>query len=200
MPILLSFLIAFFIGAIPTAYIFVKCFKNTDIREQGSGNVGATNAARVLGRKLGLLIFAIDFLKGFLPALVLSKITQNPLHLSLAELAEFIGFWAILGHIFTPFLGGRGGKGIATGAGVICAGYPIIFILLLLVWTAIFFAVRRTVSLASLGAIFSFIIFSLLFKSPRSIVIYAVVLFLLASWTHRSNISRWLQGEEISKS
>ena len=118
--------------------------------------------------------------------------------ISLPELAELIGFWAILGHIFTPFLGGRCGKGIATGAGVICAGYPLIFFLMLLVWIVLFFATRRTVSLCSLGAIFSFIIFSALFKSPRSVVVYAVILFLLALWTHRSNIFRLLEGGEIN--
>lgn len=195
MPLLLSCVFAFFAGAFPTAYLFVKWFKHTDIREHGSGNVGATNAARVLGKKLGALVFLIDFLKGLLPAMILARMVSPSLNLSLPELAEFIGFWAILGHIFTPFLGGRGGKGIATGAGVICAGYPVIFALMILVWTALLFLTRKTISLSSLGAVFSFIVFAVLLDCPPLVIAYAVLLFLIALWTHRSNISRLLQGE-----
>lgn len=194
------FVIAFCVGAIPTAYIFVRLLGGGDIREKGSGNVGATNAARVLGRKWGLLIFALDFLKGFLPAFFLARWAGPLLHLSLPELAELVGFGAILGHIFTPFLGGKGGKGIATGAGVICAGYPLIFSLMMLVWVAFFFLSRKTVSLASLGAVASFIPFSILFSFPLFTKAYAIILLLLVLWTHKSNISRLLKGQEIKSS
>lgn len=195
----LASIIAFLIGSVPTAYLFVRCVKGTDIREYGSGNVGATNAARVLGKGLGLVVFAIDFLKGLVPALVLARFTAPFFSLSPPELTELIGFAAILGHIFTPFLSGKGGKGIATGAGVICAGYPLIFMLMVAIWSVLLCLTRKTVSISSLGAVASFIPLSLLFRCPPFVQIYSILLFLLALWTHRSNISRLLQGQEIHK-
>ncbi|OGW82527.1 MAG: acyl-phosphate glycerol 3-phosphate acyltransferase [Omnitrophica bacterium RIFCSPHIGHO2_02_FULL_51_18] len=197
-PFVFSFLTAFLAGAFPTAYLFVRGLKGADIREHGSGNVGATNAARVLGKKIGILIFAIDFLKGLLPALVLARFTAPVFNLSYPELVEFIGFASILGHIFTPFLGGKGGKGIATGAGAICAGYPPIFALMAMVWFLALFLSRKTISVSSLTAAGSFILFSVMLKCPSTIVSYSILLFLLALWTHRSNIYRLFQGNEIN--
>lgn len=197
MSIFPAFLAAFFAGSVPTAYLFVKAIKRTDIRLHGSGNVGATNAARVLGKKMGLLIFLIDFLKGFLPAVILARVLDGSSSLSYSELAEFIGFGAILGHIFTPFLKGKGGKGIATGAGVICAGYPLILSLMLLIWIIVFFMSRRTVSVGSIVSVASYIPFTILFKTPPGVILFSAVLFILTLWTHRSNIARLFRGEEI---
>ncbi len=190
MPFVAAFLAAFFTGAIPTAYLFVRLFKGADIRKYGSGNVGATNAARLLGKKMGALIFTIDFLKGFLPALILSRFTAPSFNLSLPELSLLIGLGAVFGHIFTPFLGGRGGKGIATGAGAIGAGFPLILAFMMTVWLLLMRVTRKTVSISSLGAVGSFVIFAVLFNCSGFTISYAVFLFILAVWTHRSNISR----------
>src|SRR3989344_8484133 len=123
----LLFLAAFTIGSFPTAYVVGRVVKKIDIRQHGSGNVGATNVFRVLGKKYGLLVFAIDFLKGAAAVWLVYLLLKNPsspiasrcpAFLTSQSLALWIGLGAILGHVFTPYLRFKGGKGIATGAGV----------------------------------------------------------------------------------
>lgn len=193
MEILLSFIGAFLLGSIPTGYLVAKYFKKIDIREHGSGNVGATNVSRVLGRGLGLYVFTMDFLKGFLPVIIFrNEFGQAP---SLDSWAVWVGFGAILGHIYTPFLGFKGGKGIATGAGVVCSGTPLIFILAISIW-GLFFLVTRIVSLSSLVALFVLTASALLFPLDVKERIFLLTISALGVWTHRPNIWRLLRGEE----
>ena len=125
--VILFWAIAFLAGSTPTAYLAGRSFKRIDIRQYGSGNVGATNAFRVLGKKIGAFVFIIDFLKGSLPVFFLPLLLPAN-HLDPKEAGLWIGTGAIAGHVFTPFLGFKGGKGIATGAGVLCGAFPFLFL------------------------------------------------------------------------
>jgi glycerol-3-phosphate acyltransferase PlsY len=179
---------AFLCGSFPTAY-FAGRLRGTDIRKHGSGNVGATNAFRVLGKGAGIAVFVVDFLKGFLPAFVYVRTAGDP------ATAVWIGFAGILGHVFTPFLGFKGGKGVATGAGVLTACYPRLFLGGMIAWTAVF-AFSRVVSIASLTALA--VVNALAFATsaaPRARAAFFLI-FVLIAWTHRENIARLRLGTE----
>jgi acyl phosphate:glycerol-3-phosphate acyltransferase len=187
---------AFLCGAFPTAYVLAKVWKKTDIREHGSGNVGATNAFRVMGKGGGMLVFAVDFLKGFLPVTAFKIYSPG----APPDLVLWVGAAAVLGHVFTPFLGFKGGKGIATGAGILTAAMPGLFLMAMPVFIVVFLATRM-VSMASLSAVgaivliatyLRFVSHALNFKS----VITLFAIFCLLVWTHRTNISRILEGKE----
>ena len=186
------FVASFLLGSIPTAYLFAKALKKIDIREHGSGNVGATNVSRVLGKKYGVVVFVIDFLKGALAVLIVLAFAQKPTN---QELSLWIGSGSILGHIFTPFLGFKGGKGVATGAGVLCAVYPLLFILTFLVWWLVFI-LTKIVSISSVIAMCSLVIFSYLTYENLKISIFFGLILLLFLWTHRSNLLRLVMGKE----
>ena len=185
--------LAYFLGAIPTAYLAGKWLKGLDIREHGSGNVGATNAFRVLGKGTGTAVFVIDFLKGALPVYFFKASSVGALSASSAVLC--VGLAALLGHVYTPFLGFKGGKGIATGAGMLASGFPALFGIVLAVWLLMFF-MTRTVSISSMGSAAALAIaaFVLGYKLETELIFLAISVFIF--WTHRSNIGRILRGEE----
>ncbi|MBU2257621.1 MAG: glycerol-3-phosphate acyltransferase, partial [Candidatus Omnitrophica bacterium] len=112
-----ALLVSYLIGSIPTAYIFAKVLKGIDIRKTGSGNVGATNAARILGKKTAIVILSLDILKGLLPVIFLGDLISPQVGLNQEVLRIMLGFSSIAGHNWTIFLGFRGGKGIATTLG-----------------------------------------------------------------------------------
>ncbi|MBU2222377.1 MAG: glycerol-3-phosphate acyltransferase, partial [Candidatus Omnitrophica bacterium] len=114
-----ALLVSYLIGSIPTAYIFAKVLKGIDIRKTGSGNVGATNAARILGKKTAIVILSLDILKGLLPVIFLGDLISPQVGLNQEVLRIMLGFSSIAGHNWTIFLGFRGGKGIATTLGVL---------------------------------------------------------------------------------
>jgi glycerol-3-phosphate acyltransferase PlsY len=188
MNLVFLLIFAFLLGSLPTAYWVVKYVKKIDIRQYGSGNVGATNAARVLGRGYGLVVLIIDFLKGLLPTLLALK-WAGPYD------AHWIGLAAILGHIFTPFLGFKGGKGIATGSGVLSIVFPPLFGICFIVWL-LFFLLTKIASISSIIAVTSGLIVALILKYSMSAVCFLSVVFLLVLWTHRTNISRLISGKE----
>ena len=191
-PFLSALFISFFTGAIPTAYLAGKYLRGIDLRKEGSGNVGATNALRVMGKGIGYSVFIIDFLKGLLPALFMSRIYPAVGTLSATC---WVGLAAILGHIFSPFLSFKGGKGIATGAGVTCAVNTPFFFVSIALW-ALIFLTTKTVSISSILAVLSLVILSFLFKFEWPTFPFFVLLFGIALWTHRENIRRLLRGEE----
>ena len=193
MPFLFSFALSFLVGSIPTGYLAGKYLKQVDLREHGSGNVGATNAVRVLGKKLGILVFILDLTKGILAATLPARLFY-PAAVS-ADLNIWIGFGAILGHIFTPFLKFKGGKGIATGAGVICGTFPYLFLSVILTWL-VAFLISRIVSLSSLLALAALSLGCFFFEMAALSRFYFILISLLGVWTHRENITRLLQGEE----
>lgn len=190
--ILVGFMIAaFFCGSLPTAFIVAKKIKGIDIRHHGSGNVGATNAFRVLGKGPGSFVFAVDFLKGFLPVWFFSNSSANAF--SCAPL--LVGVFAILGHIFTPFLGFRGGKGVATGSGVLAGSHPVLFALSFLSWVLIFIC-TKIVSISSILAVIVLSVSAWVMAPGEASTFLLSALSAFVLWTHRANISRLLRGEE----
>jgi glycerol-3-phosphate acyltransferase PlsY len=187
-------LIAYLAGSIPSAYIAGKA-RGVDLRKHGSGNLGATNVARVLGTRIAAIVFIADLLKGFLPVYFLPRYTET-LRPELWALAY--GVAAILGHVKPIFLLGKGGgKGVATASGVFLALAFVPMLIAEVVWIAVFYFTRY-VSLASLvGATVLPISILLVSRDPRSpVFISSVVIALFVFWTHRANIERLRRGEE----
>ena len=184
-------LIAYLLGSIPTAVLYGRLVHKVDVREFGSGNAGATNSLRVLGKRAGLVVLIIDLLKGFLAI----KIAQYYLGSDVSALI-IVGFAAVIGHLLPVFSGFRGGKGIATSFGVILALSPYGALVCLIVFVVVVYFTKY-VSLASLLGSFSFIPFNL-WNSPddRFFHIMTVALFLLLLFTHRENVGRLIKGVE----
>jgi len=188
---------AYLLGSIPTGFLVAKA-KGIDIRSVGSGNIGATNVFRALGTPAGVFVLVIDGLKGYaacewLPGFILSHLTgQSPDR----ELLKIIGgVSAILGHNYTCWLRFKGGKGIATSAGVLAALVPWALIIILSVWIVIFVSTRY-VSLASLAASFSLPFATWLTHGSLTLILVTSALAALAIYKHRANIERLLKGTE----
>lgn len=187
-------LIAYLSGSIPYGLIFTKFFRGVDVREIGSGNIGATNVLRTGHKGIAAATLFCDFFKGFFPLYVASKIGIEEVPL----LAMAIG--AVLGHVFPIWLRFQGGKGVATSLGVFWAlSLPLGFFVSLM-WIAI----SKLAKISSLSALCAFAfapIFSI-FVLSRSMAIFSTSIALLIFWTHRSNIIRLFEGKEdkISKS
>ena len=186
----------YLVGSIPTGYLMGKS-RGIDIRQHGSGNIGATNVGRVLGRNWGLVAFACDFLKGFLPLyLVRTLFFAGNDSWMVSLLLVVCGMAAIIGHNYTPWLGFKGGKGIATSAGILGALVPLVLALALSLWI-IAVLLTRTVSIGSLLASAVLPVAAALFY-PQQWIYFGFAAFAggLATWRHRSNIHRLLDGTE----
>jgi glycerol-3-phosphate acyltransferase PlsY len=196
LPALLIIAAAFFLGSIPTGYLVART-RGIDIRQHGSGNIGATNVLRTLGKPLGIFVFVIDALKGFAAVWLTQFLAAAPLPEWLPVAAAVA---AIVGHNYTPWLGFRGGKGIATSAGVLLALMPWAVLAIAVVWFVVFSA-KRYVSLASMSAAAALpIAVALLWQfgvgGNLSLLIFALLISALAIWRHRSNIQRLRDGTE----
>lgn len=189
--------LSYLIGAIPFAYIMVKLIKKTDLRNVGSGNVGTTNAMRVLGWKLGLVVFLLDFLKGFIAVGLVSGIFGSlTLIDSAPNLIRIIaGVCAICGHVWTVFLKFKGGKGVATSAGVFAFLIPIPFLLTFAVFILVM-SISRIVSLSSISAASAFPILTFIFKQDLDLKIFTIFLAVLIILTHIPNLKRLINGTE----
>ncbi len=193
--------LAYFLGSLPTAYLVGK-LHGVDIREHGSGNVGMTNAWRVLGWKAGVSVGLVDIGKGLLAVLLVAKLHPTS-GLDQVYYGIVAGVGAIAGHVFNPWLRFRGGKGVATGAGVLLGLMPIPVGICALVF-AVAFLSTWTVSVGSLSAAAALplSVFLLDRLSPLSfhpaLLWLSVGLWAFVTWTHRSNIRRLLRGEELS--
>ncbi len=197
-PLLLSAAGGFLLGSLPTGYLAGKA-RGIDIRQHGSGNIGATNVFRTLGRPLGILVFLVDAGKGLL-AVRLAMLLEP----AGGDAALWCGITAavacIAGHNFTPWLGFRGGKGIATSAGVLLALAPLAVVLTGVVWWGVF-SLSRYVSLASITAAAALpVIVGLLWWQGLGgglpLFVFTVVIGSLAILRHRSNIRRLREGTE----
>jgi acyl phosphate:glycerol-3-phosphate acyltransferase len=191
---ILAVAIAYVAGSIPSAYIAGKV-RGVDLRKHGSGNLGATNVIRVLGTKIGLVVFAFDVAKGALPVLLLPRWTVS--NYAAVWIAMACGLSAILGHARPVFLlFKRGGKGVATAAGVFLALAPIQTLLVLIV----FAVVLLTSGYVSLGSLISASLLPVLIGvtlGPTSPVFaISILVALFVYWTHRANIRRLRKGEE----
>jgi len=181
-------LAAYLVGSIPFGVLVGKLFYHVDVREHGSGNVGTTNVFRVLGKKAGVVVLVCDMLKGFVPAFIAASFF-NP------WLAIFIAAAPVVGHMYSVFLKGRGGKGVATGAGVVLALVPLAFGIILVVWVLLILTTRY-VSLASLVATLLVPVFVFAFGDPLPYEIAAVLVTVVIFWAHRGNIRRLIAGNE----
>ena len=191
---IIGVVISYLAGSFPSAYL-AGTFRGVDLRKHGSGNLGATNVARVLGAKIGAVVFLADLLKGFLPVYFLQQYTDGP-RAELWVLAY--GAAAIFGHVKPIFLLGKGGgKGVATATGVFLALAPVPTLVTNAVWIAAFYFTRY-VSLASLlGAVVLPLAIVGWYRNPQSpVFIASVIIASFVFWTHRANIGRLRRGEE----
>ncbi len=199
--LILSLLTAYVSGATPFGYLAGK-LKGIDIRQHGSGNIGATNAIRVLGKGIGIPVFILDLLKGLLPVLLAKNwLGQTPGAESWISLgAVLTALAAVLGHMFTFWLGFKGGKGVATTGGVLLGIAPLAMLGGLGVWLLVFFSLRY-VSLASMMAGVG-VVLSLVISMSRSgdwdwvLLGFGLLVMILVIVRHRSNIRRLLDGTE----
>ena len=186
--------IAYLLGSIPFAYLAGRA-RGVDLRQHGSGNLGATNAVRVLGVPTGAVVYVLDTLKGFLPVFLLVPMLVAP-RLDLWAIA--VGVAAIIGHVRPVYLGfQKGGKGVATAGGVFLALAPLATALGLAVWVLVFLP-SGYVSLASIVTAALFPIAMLATGTPVRSALFGVAVAMAAFvvWTHRANIGRLRRGEE----
>jgi len=191
---IIPILAAYLLGAVPFGLLIGK-IKGIDIRQHGSGNIGATNVLRVLGKPLGITTFVLDALKGFVPSFFFARLF--PTTLDPQVVSVLCGAAAILGHNFPVFLGFKGGKGIATSAGVLIGIAPLAALIGVGVWALVFFT-SRYVSLASIIAAIGVIAAGWWFYRDGHILLPVVltVLGLLAILRHKANIVRLINGTE----
>lgn len=200
--IILSLFVSYLIGSIPCAYLLGKIFKGIDIRKHGSGNIGATNAFRVLGPIFGTSAFIFDVAKGLVcPTLIAGYLASaDNLSWGLA-LRIILGVTSVIGHNWTIFLNFRGGKGVATSLGVVIGlatmsnSLVIVLALLILTWVSVFLA-TGFVSLASVFSALLVPVFMIIFKLPKELLILGLVLSAFIVFRHKSNIRRLLHKEE----
>ncbi|HDD0995104.1 TPA: glycerol-3-phosphate 1-O-acyltransferase PlsY [Staphylococcus aureus] len=196
MMIIVMLLLSYLIGAFPSGFVIGKLFFKKDIRQFGSGNTGATNSFRVLGRPAGFLVTFLDIFKGFITVffpLWLPVHADGPISTFFTN-GLIVGLFAILGHVYPVYLKFQGGKAVATSAGVVLGVNPI----LLLILAIIFFIVLKIfkyVSLASIVAAICCVIGSLIIQDYILLVVSFLVSILLII-RHRSNIARIFRGEE----
>jgi glycerol-3-phosphate acyltransferase PlsY len=186
-----AMLAAYVIGSIPFGVVVGKVFYHVDVREHGSGNVGTTNVFRVLGKKAGVVVLVCDMLKGFIPAFIASSFLRE----TDPWLVIFIAAAPVVGHMYSVFLKGSGGKGVATGAGVVLALVPLAFGIIAVVWVLLIL-ITRYVSLASLVATVLVPLFVFALGDPLPYEIAAVLVTVIIFWAHRGNIRRLLNGTE----
>lgn len=193
-------LAAYLIGSIPTAVWVGKTFYGMDVRQHGSGNAGATNTFRVLGKKPGAFVMAVDIFKGWAATSLAHFLVMagaiDPDNLMLLKI--ILGVLAVIGHIFPVYVGFKGGKGVATLMGMVLA----IHLEAALICLAIFIVVLLISRYVSLGSMIAAIAFPLLLLLPRFhpdeplLIVFGFVLSLMVVLTHKKNINRLLQGQE----
>lgn len=188
---------AYFLGSIPTSVWIGKRFYGIDVREFGSGNAGATNTFRVLGKRAGIPVLIIDILKGYLATLLAYLSSFQFDSNSFINLQLSLGIAAIVGHVFPIFAGFRGGKGVATILGVVICLTPITSALVLIVFLIVLISTRY-VSLSSIIAGISFPIFlNIVLKNQnQTLLVFSVIVSFLLLITHKKNITRLIKKQE----
>src|SRR3989338_679107 len=194
--------VSYIIGSIPTAYIFAHLLKGIDIRKFGSGNVGATNAWRVLGKPVGISVLILDILKGFIPVIFLGDFLGSRINFAdKTILPILLGLSCICGHNWTLFLRFKGGKGIATTLGVLIglsmkiAELRLILVLLIITWVFIF-ALARIISIASVLTSILLPVYTVIFRQSKVVVLLSILLCVFSILRHLPNIKRIIRGRE----
>ena len=184
--------LAYIVGATPTSYWVGKAFHGLDLRDHGSGNLGATNAFRILGWKSAIPVIVVDIGKGFVPVWLFPGLADASFEWSLA-----FGAAAIVGHMFSIWVGFRGGKGVATSAGVFLALAPWAVLGAFIVWGVVT-ATSRYVSLGSMAAAASLppLVLFTPHEGGLGFLSFTAVLAAFVIWAHRTNVFRLLRGEE----
>ena len=187
--IVVLMIVAYILGSIPNALWIGKVFKGIDVREHGSKNTGSTNAARVLGAKLGILTLILDISKGAIPTLIATMLLDSSISVIL------VGICAILGHSFSIFMKFKGGKAVATTVGVFIVLVPGAILLAAVIFFLVF-GITRYVSLSSVLAAISLPIFIYFLYQQTIYVILGILIAILIAVKHRSNIERLKNGTE----
>ncbi len=201
MILALDLVLAYLLGAFPSSVVLGKILRGVDVREQGSGNAGATNAWRVLGWRIGLAVMVLDAAKGALAAAALPRVVGGDLPVGLPAASILCGLAAVIGHVFPVYIGFRGGKGVATAAGMLAAVAPIPIALTAGVFLVAIVA-TGWISLGSLLAAWTVPIAVVAFPPSNDGVGWPLLLGLtiglaaLITVTHRANLRRLLRGEE----
>lgn len=191
---LLSIVFAYLLGSIPTGYLIVKILTGKDIREIGSGNIGATNVKRAIGLKWFFVVLFLDALKGFIPVFLISTTYKSGSDI----IPALVGLAAILGHTYTIFLKFKGGKGVATGLGVFLSLAPISTISCIVFFIVILFMFNY-ISLGSITSAFLLPIFIFIYGETGEhffILILALLAAIFVIYKHKENIKRLMQGTE----
>ena len=183
------FALCYLLGSVPNGLIFGKLLWQTDLRKYGSHNIGATNAWRTLGKGPGIFIFLMDFLKGFLSVWLAMTFLGTPLSMVMA------GIFAIVGHSCSVFLKFKGGKGVATGLGVITMLMPGVTCIVFAVWFAIVYRTRY-VSLGSMAAAALVPILALISGAPTEYILFGLLTAVFIIIRHSANIERLKNGTE----
>lgn len=203
--------LSYIVGSIPTSIIVSRLMRGFDIRQHGSGNAGGTNVLRVLGWKIGLGVILFDLFKGVVATIFVARLFWDP-SLPFQNRTPFedftvvqiiCGVAAILGHIWTMFAGFKGGKGVATGAGMLLALAPVEFAVAVLIFAAVYSS-SRYVSLGSIAGAVAFPltmffrenIFNVDIQGYHTLIFFAIGTSLLLIYTHRENIRRLIRGTE----
>lgn len=181
------FLLAYLLGSIPSGVWIGKLFYKTDIREHGSGNSGTTNTFRVLGKKAGIIVLVLDILKGTLAALL-------PIWLGSNIHPMVVGLFAVIGHVYPIFAKFKGGKAVATSAGIALGAQPIFLLCLAVIWAVVLYT-SSMVSLASIIAVIIGAIASLFLGDPLfALIVWIAMIIVIVR--HKSNIGRIKNGTE----
>jgi glycerol-3-phosphate acyltransferase PlsY len=183
---------AFFFGSIPSGMVIARIY-GVDIRGVGSGNIGATNVLRCIGKKAGYLTFAFDMLKGLVPLLIASLVFSRTSEVY--QFLPYIGLTSVLGHCFSPFLKGKGGKGVATGFAVFLFVFPT-GSLIAIAGFMVSFYFTRYVSLSSIAATLVFVLTVFFLTEDVHLQIAGTLAAFIIVYRHRLNIVRLWNGEE----
>lgn len=181
--------VAYFCGSIPFGLLLARRFAGVDVRAAGSGNIGATNVARVVGKKLGAVVLLLDALKGAAPVLAARFLVSEPWWHAAIALA------AVLGHVFPVWLKFKGGKGVATAAGVLAVLLPWSALVGFVIWGSVMLIIRVS-SIGSLLGAAAAVGLAFVLGAPVEYRALAGAIVLLIIWTHRENMKRLLRGAE----
>jgi len=189
MKYIILIIVGYLLGSIPFSFLASKYLGKIDIRQYGSGNSGATNVYRVLGKKAGAFAFLGDFLKGLAAALIGRAILGD------IDGAAICGGVAMIGHCYPVWIGFKGGKGVATTAGMILGMNPVLWVIILVIQFSIIFATKY-VSLASIVSASLLPVIGLLLNLENSFVMYTFAIGAFIVYRHKENLGRLIRGEE----
>lgn len=195
--IVICAVIAYLFGSIPSAVWIGRFFFGIDVRQQGSGNAGATNTFRVLGKKAGIPVLVIDILKGYWATLLVCFTPYEVQADGYMNLKIMFGLLALVGHVFPVFAGFKGGKGVATLVGVIFGLNPMVGLMLVVIFLVVYLS-TSIVSVSSMVAAigFPFVVIFGVQRAPLGLIVFSIVIAFLVIYTHRTNIKRLMEGKE----